>query len=336
MVCSPWAMGHGGYWRPHGAIKMAPGPIRGVQYHEDSDLPQVAGEVLGGDFSPQWQGLTTLRTLREAIFDIWSPLPFMSSKMTELTESSLYAPPPSGILSQFSLPSMASSGHFDPTQIYDSYKAVEVLDPDFTKFLAKGKDCFEHYNPRSSKCHYCFIGKKPCRHTGKKSSNVRRYWWMTGSRQRDVARWTNDGGLIPVGGRPLYSSSEFPISRINSSDELDGEEVEVISHSVSHPSNSSPAKRFQSQVTPSTPRNFQPTLAKIPTSIPPASPHSSHTRPALNTAVIPSPIQQSINSPIVNCQKLQPVASTSRRRDKLSPLPFPATQVFQHRDQWPI
>ncbi|MBW0571863.1 hypothetical protein O181_111578 [Austropuccinia psidii MF-1] len=134
----------------------------------------------------------------------------------------------------------------------------------------------------------------------------------------DVARWTNVGGSI-------YSSSEVPISRINTegivkiirliansppdpdaegSDELDGEEAEVIPHSAGHPSNSSPsqlpAKRFQNQVIPSTPRNFQPTLSTIPTSIPPASPHSSHIRPALNPAVRPSPIQQSRNSPIVN------------------------------------
>ncbi|MBW0503423.1 hypothetical protein O181_043138 [Austropuccinia psidii MF-1] len=207
---------------------------------------------------------------------------------------------------------MASSGHFDPTQVYDSYKAVEI-----------------------SKCHYCFIGKKPCRQTGKQASNVRRYLWskkdepfgielpfseaptldVTGSRQRDVSRWTNVGGPNPVGGRAIYSSSEVPISRINTegivkrirqiansppdpdaegSDELDGEEVEVIPHSAGHPSNISPsqppAKRFQSQFIPSTPRNLPPTLATIPTSIPPASPHSSQTRLALNPAVRPSPI----------------------------------------------
>ncbi|MBW0531550.1 hypothetical protein O181_071265 [Austropuccinia psidii MF-1] len=122
--------------------------------------------------------------------------------------------------------------------------------------------------------------------------------------------------------------------------ELDGEEAEVIPHSSGHPSNSSPsqppAKRLQNQVIPSTPRNFQPTLATIPTSSPPASPHSSHTRPALNQAVRPSPVQKSRRSPIVNSQQLQPVASTSRRGEELSPLLFPGTQVFQHRDQWPI
>ncbi|MBW0535914.1 hypothetical protein O181_075629 [Austropuccinia psidii MF-1] len=78
---------------------------------------------------------------------------------------------------------------------------------------------------------------------------------VTGSRQRDVARWTNVGGPIPVGGRPIYSSSELPISRINTdsvmkrirriaysppdpdaegSDELDGAEVEVVPHLVGH------------------------------------------------------------------------------------------------------
>ncbi|MBW0469592.1 hypothetical protein O181_009307 [Austropuccinia psidii MF-1] len=275
---------------------------------------------------------------------------------------------------------MASSGHFDPTQTYDGYKAVEVLDPACTECLAKGKDCFENYNPRSSKCHYFFIGKKPCRRTGKQASNVRRYLWskkdgpfgkefpvceastldgtsgysaLTGSRQRDVSRWTNVGGPIPVGGSPIYPSSEVPISRLNTegivkrirqiadsppdpdaegSDDLDGEEVEVVPNSAGNPSNTSPsqapANRFQSQVIPSTPRAFQPTLATIP----PVSPHSSHTRPALNPAVRPSPIQQSRNSPIVTSQQLQPEASTIIRREELSPLHFSAAQVFQRRN----
>ncbi|MBW0593219.1 hypothetical protein O181_132934, partial [Austropuccinia psidii MF-1] len=102
--------------------------------------------------------------------------------MTELTESSPSAPPPSvlcgsGVFSQLSSPSMASSGQFDPTQTYYGYSAVEVLDPACTECLAKGKDCFQHYNPQSSKYHFCFIGKKPCRRTRVPSSNVRRYLW---------------------------------------------------------------------------------------------------------------------------------------------------------------
>ncbi|MBW0498821.1 hypothetical protein O181_038536 [Austropuccinia psidii MF-1] len=242
---------------------------------------------------------------------------------------------------------MASSGHFDPTQIYDSYKAVEVLDPSCTECLAKGKDCFEHYNPRSSKCHYCFIGKKPCHHTGKQASNVRRYLWSKkdGSFGKELpvsGAHTLDGRGMWPGGPMLEGPFQLvlvPISRINAegivkrirqianstpdpyakgSDELDGEEDEVIPHSARHPSNSSPSqppsKRFQSQVIPSTPGNFQPTLATIPTSIPPASPNSSHTRPALNPAVRPSPIQQSRNSPILNFKQLKSVASISKKR----------------------
>ncbi|MBW0489331.1 hypothetical protein O181_029046 [Austropuccinia psidii MF-1] len=256
---------------------------------------------------------------------------------------------------------MASSGNFEPTKPYDGYKAVQVLDPACTEFLANGKDCFEHYNPRSSKCHCCFIGKKPCHRTGKQDSNFWRYLWMTGSRQRDVARWTIVGGPIPFGGRPIYSSSEVLISRTKTegivkrirritnsipdpddegSDELDGEEVEVVPNSAGHPSNTSrsqpPAKIFQSQVIPSTPRTFQTTLATIPTSIPPSSPSSSHTRPSFDPEVRPSPIQQPRNSPIVTSQQIQPVSGTSRKREEVSPLPFTATQVFQHRDQWPI
>ncbi|MBW0530736.1 hypothetical protein O181_070451 [Austropuccinia psidii MF-1] len=145
--------------------------------------------------------------------------------------------------------------------------------------------------------------------------------------QTDVARWTNVGGPIPVGDA-------------EGSHELDGKEVEVVPNSAGHPSNTSPsqppAKRFQSQVITSTPRAFQPTVSTPPTSIPPASPHSSHTRPGLNQAVRSSPVQHSRNSPMVISQQLQHVASTSRRREELSPLPFPAAQVFQCRDQWPI
>ncbi|MBW0581368.1 hypothetical protein O181_121083, partial [Austropuccinia psidii MF-1] len=276
----------------------------------------------------------------------------MSSKLTELTESSPSAPPPSvlrgsGIFSQLSSPSMASSGHFDPSQTYDGFRAVEVLGPAFTEFLAK----------------------KPCPRTGVTSSNVRRHLWsrkdgpfgqelpiseeptpdatsgfsqLTGSRQRDLARWTNVGGPIPDGGRPIYSSSEVPISRTNTEGavKLDGEEVQVVPHSVGHPSSNSStqplANRFQIQVIPSTPRTFQPILASIPTTIPPPSPSTSHARPAVNPAVRPSPVQKSRNSPITTSHQLQPVASSSRRRDGLSPLLFPAAQVFQRRECWPI
>ncbi|MBW0523820.1 hypothetical protein O181_063535 [Austropuccinia psidii MF-1] len=180
---------------------------------------------------------------------------------------------------------MASSGHFDPTQTYDGYKAVEVLDPAGTECLAKGKESFEHYDPRSSKCHYCFIGKKPCCHTGKQASNVRGYLWT----KKDGPF----GKEFPVSEAPTLDGTSGYSAYAEGSDEWDGEEAVVVPNSAGHPSNAScsqpPAKRFQSQIIPSTPINFQPTLATIPTAIPPASPHSSNTRPALNPAVRPAP-----------------------------------------------
>ncbi|MBW0542634.1 hypothetical protein O181_082349 [Austropuccinia psidii MF-1] len=275
----------------------------------------------------------------------------MSSKLTELTESSPSAPPPSvlcgsGVFSRLSSPSMASSGHFDPSQIYDGYRAVEILDSACTEGLAKGKDCFQHYNPQSSKCHYCFIGKKPCCGTGVPSSNIRRYLWgrkdapfekefpvsvapppdgtsgfsqLTGYRQRDVARWTNVGGSIPVGSRPIYSSSEVLISRINTEGVV--KRIRRIADSPTDPD----AEGSDELDEPS-----------IPTTIPPPSPSTSHARPGLNPEVRPSPSQKPRNSPITTSQQLQPVASSSRRRDGLSPLPFPAAHIFQRRGCWPI
>ncbi|MBW0479908.1 hypothetical protein O181_019623 [Austropuccinia psidii MF-1] len=96
-----------------------------------------------------------------------------------------------------------------------------------------------------------------------------------------MSRWNNVGGPIPAGGRPIYSSSDIPISRINTegivkmirqiadfplapdaegSDEFDCEEAEVIPHSAGQPSDDSPsqppAKRFQSQVIFSTPKDL--------------------------------------------------------------------------------
>ncbi|MBW0557434.1 hypothetical protein O181_097149 [Austropuccinia psidii MF-1] len=174
---------------------------------------------------------------------------------------------------------------------------------------------------------------------------------------------TPDGTSVfsQFGGRPIYSSSEVPISRINAegvvkrirriadsptdpdaegSDELDGEEVVVVPHSAGHSSSNYSAQplanRFQSQVIPSTPRTFQPVLSSIPTTILPSSPSNSHSRPALNPAVRPSPSQQPRSSPITTSQQLQPVASSSRRRDGLSPLLFHAAQVLHRRDCWPI
>ncbi|MBW0476194.1 hypothetical protein O181_015909 [Austropuccinia psidii MF-1] len=253
----------------------------------------------------------------------------MSFKLTELTESSPSVPPPSalcgtGILSQLGSPwSMASSGRFNPSPTYDGYREFEALDPAFTEFLMKGRECFQHFNPKSSKRHFCFVGKKPCCNSGIPASNVKRYLWsktygpsrkellvseaptpdVTGYKQREMARWTNAAGPIPVCGRPIYSSSGVPISRINTkgmvkrirkisnsppdpdaegSEELDGENVEVVLNSVGNYFGTSPSqpacKRFQSQLVPSTPRNFQPVLSTIP-------PHSLSPSTAKTTLV---------------------------------------------------
>ncbi|MBW0567621.1 hypothetical protein O181_107336 [Austropuccinia psidii MF-1] len=220
---------------------------------------------------------------------------------------------------------MTSSGHFDPGQTYDGYRAVEVLDPACTECLAKGKDCFQHLNPKFSKCHFCFVMKKPCHHPGPATSNVRTYLWSKkdgpfgkeipvsegptpdGTSGYSDCRWMCQDGLMLEG--PSQISDSPPYLDAEGSDELDGEGFEVVNNLVGHQYSTSPsqppAKRFQSGLIPSTPRNFQPTLATIPTSLPPASPSSSHSRSAMIPAVRPSPIQQSRASPIVTSQQLQ-------------------------------
>ncbi|MBW0468870.1 hypothetical protein O181_008585 [Austropuccinia psidii MF-1] len=211
---------------------------------------------------------------------------------------------------------MASSGHFNPTQAYDSYKAVEVIDSAWTEFLAKASNVRRYLWSRKDGP----FGNKFPVYEAPTPDGTSGFSNLTGSRQRDVARWTNVGGPIPVGGRPIYSSSEVPISRYNTdgvvkkirrisdsppdpdaegSDELDGKEVEIVPHLVGHKYSTSSSQpivnRFNSHIIPSTPRTFQPTLAAIPTSLPPASPSPSHDRIALNQAVRQSPIQKPRN-----------------------------------------
>ncbi|MBW0548782.1 hypothetical protein O181_088497 [Austropuccinia psidii MF-1] len=278
----------------------------------------------------------------------------MSSKLTELTESSPSVPQPcvlcrSGILSLLASPwSMASSGHFDPSQADVGYKAFGVLDPALTKCLEKGKDFFQHYNSRSSKCHFCFVWKRPCRCTGPLASNIRRYLWSRKDRPF--------GKVFPVSeaptpdGTPVYSTcasgkankpqkSPYPGSVLND-DELSGKEVEVAPNSIGNQSSTSlsrpPAKIFQSHIIPRTPQTSQSTLATIPTSLPTASPSYSTSRPSLIPEVRPAPIHHSINSAILTSQQLQIVASSSRRREERSLFPFPAAQVFQQSTCWTI
>ncbi|MBW0573301.1 hypothetical protein O181_113016 [Austropuccinia psidii MF-1] len=192
---TPWAQICLGFRGSMGPIKWPmdqtsptwPGPIERVQDHQEPHLPKDEGRSWVDDWNPR----------------------VMSSKLTELTEYSPSALPPSVLCCSGILSQLASSGHFDCAQTYYGYKEVVVLEPSCTKCLKKEKDCFQHYNPRSAKCHFFFVGKKPCNFTGLPASNIRRYLWITGSRR------TNVGGPILVGGRPIYSSSEVSISRIN-------------------------------------------------------------------------------------------------------------------------
>ncbi|MBW0490887.1 hypothetical protein O181_030602 [Austropuccinia psidii MF-1] len=284
----------------------------------------------------------------------------MSSKLTELTESSSSVLCGSGIFSQLGSPQrMASSGNFDPHQTYDGYEVVELFDPPFSEFLMKGKQCFQHFNLRSSKCHYCFVGKNPCQCPGVPLSTIKRYLW----RKKDGPF----GKEFPVyeapnpDGTSGYSSSEVSISRINTqgvikrirkiydssthpdaerSDECYGEEVEVINSLVGHFSSSShtqpPEKKLHSQLIPNTPRNFQPFLFPVPSSVPHPSPKSSTSRPILASKMNSSPITQPRSSPVLTSHQLQTVARASQRRDDWSPLPFPDSQVFQNWEHWPI
>ncbi|MBW0470202.1 hypothetical protein O181_009917 [Austropuccinia psidii MF-1] len=251
----------------------------------------------------------------------------MISKLTELTEYSSSVPLPSvlcgsGIFSQLGSPwSMASSGHFDPSKTYDVYEAVEVLDPACTECFRKGKQCLQPYNTQSLKFHHCSFGKKPFQCPGALISNARQYLWskkdgpfgrefpvseaptpdvtsgyfnLTGSRQRDVARWTNFGRPIPVCGRQIYSSSEVPISRINSQGgtylywpPIQCFTFPTFPQKIPKPNNTK------------YPQKFQPILSTIPSSIAPPSPDPSTARPALVSPVRPSPIAQPRTSQIV-------------------------------------
>ncbi|MBW0501639.1 hypothetical protein O181_041354 [Austropuccinia psidii MF-1] len=239
----------------------------------------------------------------------------MSSKMTEITESSYSLPPHSvlcgsGAVRKLGPPwSMASSGYFDAHQMYDGYNEVEILDPPFSEIIVEQEG-------------WAFWERFPVPEAPT-SDGTSGYASLTGSRKREVARWTNVGGPIPTGGRPIYSSSQVPISRINNqgvvkikrkiadsptnpnaegSDELDGEEVEFIHPLVGHSSSSSPTqppyKEFYSSFIPSTPRNFQPVLYSLPSFIPPPSPEPSTYRPVLASPMKPSPIPQPRPSPI--------------------------------------
>ncbi|MBW0547917.1 hypothetical protein O181_087632 [Austropuccinia psidii MF-1] len=141
------------------------------------------------------------------------------------------------------------------------------------------------------------------------------------------------GGPMLEGLFPLVVDAE-------GSAKLDGEEVEVLNPFIGNHSGTSPSKpsskRFQSQVIPRTPQNSHPVLSTIPSSIPPPSLNPSTSRVALASPLRPSPITQPRKSPIFTSQQLQPVASSSRRREDLFAFLFPAAQLFQIMESWPV
>ncbi|MBW0508976.1 hypothetical protein O181_048691 [Austropuccinia psidii MF-1] len=162
---------------------------------------------------------------------------------------------------------------------------------------------------------------------------------------REVSRWTNVGGPIPASDSPSYSSSDVTISRIKTqytegSDELDSEEAEVVAPSIGHLSSNSPTKtstkKFHSQVISSNPRTFQPVLSTVSSSIHPPSPNPSTSRPSIASPIRPSHIPHPRPSQFLTSQQSETVARTSRRREDQSPFSFPATQVCQRREFWPI
>ncbi|MBW0468822.1 hypothetical protein O181_008537 [Austropuccinia psidii MF-1] len=188
---------------------------------------------------------------------------------------------------------MASSGHFDPSQTYDGYKAAEAPDPAFTDCLMKGKECFQHFNPRSPKCHFFFVEKKPCCLPGVPVSKVRRYLCSK-----------KDG---PFG-------RELPFSEAPTPDGTSGRPPP--SSSPTQP----PSHNFSNQAMQITPRNLQPVLSTIPSSVPPTSSGNFTAIPSLpspmrKSSIRISPITKPGPSPVHPLQQLQPVASTSRARE---------------------
>ncbi|MBW0533891.1 hypothetical protein O181_073606 [Austropuccinia psidii MF-1] len=101
----------------------------------------------------------------------------------------------------------------------------------------------------------------------------------------------NTEGVVKI----IFQISNYPnYPHTQGSDELDGKEVEVVlsfsGHQYSTSPSQPPCKRFQSQIRPSTPRNWQPVLSTTPYSIPPPSPSPFIDRPALVSTVRTFPI----------------------------------------------
>ncbi|MBW0482176.1 hypothetical protein O181_021891 [Austropuccinia psidii MF-1] len=184
---------------------------------------------------------------------------------------------------------MASSGHFDPSQIYDGYKEEEALDPSCTECLKRGGNVSNIIIPALQSAIIALLGRSLV--------NIQGLHFPIS--EVPISRINNQGVVKRI--RRIANSPTDPDAE--GSDELDGEEDEVVLNSVGHKSSISPSqtfsKIFQIQVIISTPRNFQQVLSTIPSSILPPSPNPSTSRPAMVSPVRPSPIAQPRHFPMV-------------------------------------
>ncbi|MBW0467789.1 hypothetical protein O181_007504 [Austropuccinia psidii MF-1] len=76
--------------------------------------------------------------------------------------------------------------------------------------------------------------------------------------------------------RKIFDSPTDPDDE--GSDKVDGEDIEVINPLVDHPLSSSPTENpaiNSTSIIPITPRNFQPVLSSLPSSVPTPSPKTS-------------------------------------------------------------
>ncbi|MBW0485259.1 hypothetical protein O181_024974 [Austropuccinia psidii MF-1] len=222
------------------------GPIERVKDHQEPDLPKVEREVR-----------------------------VMSSKLTDLTESLPSVPPPSvlcgsDILSQWLLLAtwilpkrmmimkrlrfliLLVTSFWQKERIFFNITIQDIQSVTFALLGRSHVIILDHQLPTSEGIYG--VGKMGLL---RKSSQFMRPLPLMVPQgipiKRDVAGWTNVGGPILVGGRPIYSSPEVPISRINTeggvkrirkisdsppdpdaegSDELDGEEAEVVHNSA--------------------------------------------------------------------------------------------------------
>ncbi|MBW0532033.1 hypothetical protein O181_071748, partial [Austropuccinia psidii MF-1] len=121
----------------------------------------------------------------------------------------------------------------------------------------------------------------------------------TGSRQRDVARWTNVGGPLPVGSRTIYYSSEVPISRINKEGVMKG--IRKIADSPPNPDSE------DSDELDETPEPYHPQYPQKP---PAYSCHHSSCLKSSSKTIPHSTAQKLTHGQVFKCQDQWPIQAT--------------------------